>query len=125
VIGTGTDDACSHTPHRAAEDEIPVTALCQPPTARDEDRDADRREQGEAVEVDRERPEVERPRRWRWDRGEDRHGGANCRDERLRVPELGRSFQMPRFDCRPEAGGLGKVKIEHLREGLHEIGARA
>ena len=77
VVEAGADDAGADAPDGTAEDEIPVATAVDEPVAGDPDADGDRREQREAVHVDRERADVDGAARRRRDRGEKVHGGEN------------------------------------------------
>ena len=78
VVQARADDAGSHTPHRDAEDEIPVSAAPGPADPRDRDRGRDRDEQRQPVEVDRERPELDRARLGRRNRESGSTGGHSA-----------------------------------------------
>ena len=74
VVEPGADDARTDAPDGAAEDEIPVAAAVDAAVAGDPDADRDRREQREAVHVDRQRADVDGAARRRRDRGKEIRG---------------------------------------------------
>ena len=69
VVQARPDDAGRDAPDRQPEDEVPVPAAPRPADPGDENRGADRDEQRQAVEVDRERPELDGARLGRGDGG--------------------------------------------------------
>ena len=70
VVEPRADDAGTDAPDGAAEDEVPVAAAVDEPVTGDPDADADRREQRQAVHVDRQRADVDGAVRRRRNRGE-------------------------------------------------------
>ena len=79
VVEPGADDAGADAPDGAAEDQVPVAAAVDEAVAGDPDADADRREQRQAVHVDRQRAEVDGAVRRRGDRGEQVHARLTVR----------------------------------------------
>ena len=84
VIEPRADDSRADAPDGAAEDEVPVTAAVDEAVTRDPDADADRREQRQAVHVDRERADVDGAARGRgYRRNERRHRGERVGEFRI------------------------------------------
>ena len=85
VVQARPHDAGRDAPDGAAEDEVPVAAPPRPADARDDDRCGDRDEERQPVEMDRERPELDRARVGRRDGSEyrRRHGPRHSADKSL------------------------------------------
>src|SRR3954453_21175181 len=95
VVEPRTEDAEGDAPHRDAEHEIPVAAPLHPPVPRQQQACRDREQQHDAVEVDRERADVDRAGVRRGNAGEEGHrqrilptSAIACLLEQNRVREL-------------------------------------
>ena len=80
VIEARADDAEADAPHGHPDDEVGIASLALPAACGQPDRGEDRDEERQAVEVDRERPDVDDPARRRGDVRERRdHRPGFCR----------------------------------------------
>ena len=85
VVEPRADDSRGDAPDGDAKDEIPVAAAPRPADSRDRDRGRDGHQQSQTVEVDRERPELDRARLGRRNRQKRMHRRAFCRHGAGRV----------------------------------------